>query len=63
MEDTGLTEKSADVLQRMESMLALGMDDPARPEILDDPPRKLLLSTQVLQVVNTHVSRSTFHLV
>jgi len=56
MEDSGLTEKSADVLHRMETMLALGMDDPARPEILDDPPRKLLLSTQVLQVVNTHVS-------
>jgi len=55
MEDTGMTEKSADVLHRMESMLALGMDDPARPEILDDPPRKLLLSTQVLQVVNVHV--------
>jgi hypothetical protein len=56
MEDSGLTEKSADVLHRMETMLALGMDDSARPEILDDPPRKLLLSTQVLQVVNTHVS-------
>jgi hypothetical protein len=55
MEDTGLTGKSADVLHRMETMLALGMDDPARPEILDDPPRKLLLSTQVLQVVNAHV--------
>lgn len=56
MEDSGLTEKSADVLHRMESMLALGIDDPARPDILDDPPRKLLLSTQVLQVVNAHVS-------
>jgi hypothetical protein len=56
IEDSGLTEKSADVLHRMETMLALGIDDPARPEILDDPPRKLLLSTQVLQVVNVHVS-------
>jgi hypothetical protein len=58
IEDSGLTEKSADVLHRMETMLALGIDDPARPEILDDPPRKLLLSTQVLQIVNVHVRYS-----
>ena len=57
-EDTGLTEKSADVLHRMEQMLALGIDDPARPDILDDPPRKLLLSTQVLQVVDANVSKA-----
>jgi len=56
LEDPDHTEKSVDVLHRMETMLALGIDDPARPEILDDPPRKLLLSAQVLQVVNTHVS-------
>ena len=51
-------QKSEDVFKRMDDLLALGPDDPARPEILDDPPRKLLLSTQVLQVVNTHASHS-----
>jgi hypothetical protein len=56
LEDRGMSERSAEVLGRMESMLALGPDDPARPEVLDDPPRKLLLSTQVLQVVNINVS-------
>lgn len=54
--DGELTEKSKDVLKRMDDLLALGPDDPARPEMLDDPPRKLVLSSQVLQVVNTHVS-------
>lgn len=51
-----MSQKSRDVLKRVDDLLAMGPDDPARPEILDDPPRKLLSSTQVLQVVNTHVS-------
>lgn len=52
------SQKSKDALRKMEDLLDMGPDDPARPEILDDPPRKLILSTQVLQVVNTHVRRS-----
>jgi hypothetical protein len=52
-----LPPKSMNVLQRMNDLLALSPDDPARPDILDDPPRKLLLATQVLQIVNVHVSR------
>jgi hypothetical protein len=50
-----LPQKSIDVLTRMDKLLALGPDDPARPDILDDPPRKLLAATQVLQVVNVNV--------
>lgn len=50
-----LPQKSKEVLRRMDDLLAMGPDDPARPDILDDPPRKLLLSTQILQVVNVHV--------
>lgn len=42
----------------MDGMLALPPNDPSRPDFLDDPPRKLLLSQQVLQVVNMHVSWS-----
>lgn len=53
--DTG---HQSDALRRLDEILALGPDDPKRPDMLDDPPRKLLLSTQVLQVVNTHVSRA-----
>ncbi|WWC62483.1 uncharacterized protein I303_105079 [Kwoniella dejecticola CBS 10117] len=55
-----LDQRSKDVLTRMDAVLALGPDDPARPEILDDPPRKLLLSTQVLQVVNTHTVKDRY---
>ncbi len=53
-----LPARSLQVLERMDEVLALESDDPARPEMLDDPPRKLLLATQVLQVVNAHVSLS-----
>jgi hypothetical protein len=52
----GLPEKSKAILSRMDHLLSMGPDNPARPDILDDPPRKLLLATQVLQVVNVHVS-------
>lgn len=51
-----LPQKSMDVLNRMDDLLALAPDDPARPDILDDPPRKLILATQTLQVVNVNVS-------
>ena len=51
-----LPQRSLEILSRMDDILALAPDDPARPDILDDPPRKLLLATQVLQVVNAHVS-------
>ena len=54
-----LPDKSKEILRRMDDLLELGPDDPARPDILDDPPRKLLLSTQILQVVNAHVSGSS----
>ncbi|WVQ80725.1 hypothetical protein IAT38_002830 [Cryptococcus sp. DSM 104549] len=55
-----LTEKSVEVLRRMDKVLAMGPDDPARPEILDDPPRKFLLSAQILQVVNVHTVKDRF---
>ncbi|OCF40196.1 hypothetical protein I317_06021 [Kwoniella heveanensis CBS 569] len=55
-----LPRKSEDVLNRMDEVLAMGPDDPARPDILDDPPRKLLLSTQILQVVNVHTVKDRY---
>ncbi|WVQ72844.1 hypothetical protein IAR50_002405 [Cryptococcus sp. DSM 104548] len=55
-----LPEKSVKVLQRMDEVLALGPDDPARPEILDDPPRKFLMSAQILQVVNANTVKDRF---
>jgi hypothetical protein len=54
-----LHPRSMEVLNRMDHVLAMTPDDPARPEILDDPPRKLLLATQVLQVVNVNVGTQT----
>lgn len=55
-EPVALPDKSKEILRRMDDLLELGPDDPARPDVLDDPPRKMLLSTQILQVVNAHVS-------
>ncbi|WWC70689.1 uncharacterized protein I206_104640 [Kwoniella pini CBS 10737] len=60
IQEEHLDQRSKDVLNRMDAVLALGPDDPARPEILDDPPRKLLLSTQILQVVNTHTVKDRY---
>ncbi|KAL7423227.1 hypothetical protein Q5752_002527 [Cryptotrichosporon argae] len=59
-EEHRIPPKSLDVLSRMDEVLALQPDDPARPEMLDDPPRKLLLATQVLQVVNVHTVKDRF---
>ncbi|KAK4686095.1 hypothetical protein P7C73_g4037, partial [Tremellales sp. Uapishka_1] len=59
-ETTTLPPRSMQVLNRMDDVLALGPDDPSRPEILDDPPRKLLLATQVLQVVNVHTVKDRY---
>ncbi|KAK8858513.1 hypothetical protein IAR55_002740 [Kwoniella newhampshirensis] len=58
--DDVLPQKSMDVLSRMDEVLALGPDDPDRPDILDDPPRKLLLASQVLQVVNVHTVKDRY---
>jgi hypothetical protein len=55
-EDAVQGSKSALAHQKLNEMIAMGPDDPSRPEMLDDPPRKLLLSTQVLQVINANVS-------
>jgi hypothetical protein len=59
IEEEPLPSKNVDVLHRMDELLAMEHDNPARPDILDDPPRKLLLATQILQVVNVHVSPLT----
>ena len=48
--------RSKDISKIMDHLLSLGPDHPSRPDILNDPPRKLLLRGQVLQVVNAHVS-------
>lgn len=54
---TTMPSRSRDVLRRMDAMLLMSAEDPERPDFLDDPPRKLLLSQQVLQVVNAQVSQ------
>lgn len=59
-EDGAQDQKAIAVHRKLEAVLAMGPDDPSRPELLDDPPRKLLLSTQVLQVVNGNVSPEWF---
>lgn len=58
--DVGLPRKSVDVLNRMDDLLALTPDNPARPDMLDDPPRKLLAATQILQVVNINTAKDRF---
>jgi hypothetical protein len=55
-----LPEESVEVLQRMDNLLALPGNDPKRPDLLDDPPRKLLLAQQVLQVVNSHTVKDRY---
>ncbi|ODO05594.1 hypothetical protein I350_04652 [Cryptococcus amylolentus CBS 6273] len=59
-EERALPEKSVEVLKKMDEVLALGPDDPARPEILDDPPRKFLMCAQILQVVNANTVKDRF---
>ncbi|ORY31383.1 hypothetical protein BCR39DRAFT_558172 [Naematelia encephala] len=59
-EEEKLPPKSVGILKRMDNLLALSADDPVRPDILDDPPRKLFLATQVLQVVNAHTAKDRF---
>ncbi|WVO15789.1 hypothetical protein L204_103451 [Cryptococcus depauperatus] len=55
-----LSGKSRQILRRMSEVLAMGPDDLERPEILDDPPRKFLLSAQVLQIVNANTVKDRF---
>ncbi|ORX40181.1 hypothetical protein BD324DRAFT_679226 [Kockovaella imperatae] len=47
-------------MKRLDDLLTLSSDDPSRPDLLDDPPRKLLLAHQVLQVVNSHTVKDRF---
>jgi hypothetical protein len=51
-------ERDQGVIRRMSAILELEADDPARPDVLDDPPRKLVLAMQVWQVVDENVSAS-----
>lgn len=55
-----LAIKSQAVISRMNALLALPPDDPSRPDFLDDPPRKLLLAQQVLQVVNSQTVKDRY---
>jgi hypothetical protein len=55
-----LPPRSREVLRRMEGVLSLPANDPSRPDFLDDPPRKLLLSQQVLQVVNMNTVKDRY---
>ena len=56
--EEGRTSQAEDMGQKFKKldwMMGLNSEDPARPDLLDDPPRKLLLAHQVLQVVNSQV--------
>ncbi|CAK9785052.1 hypothetical protein CC85DRAFT_262974 [Cutaneotrichosporon oleaginosum] len=55
-----LPPRSREVLRRMDGVLSLPANDPSRPDFLDDPPRKLLLSQQVLQVVNVNTVKDRY---
>ncbi|KGB74832.1 hypothetical protein CNBG_0670 [Cryptococcus deuterogattii R265] len=55
-----LPKKTLDILRRMDEVLTLGPEHPARPEMLDDPPRKFLKSSQILQVVNANIVKDRF---
>ena len=59
-EEASRSDGSWTRLDALKKMLALNGDDPDRPEILDDPPRKLLLAHQVLQVVNQHTAKDRY---
>ncbi len=52
----GTSQKTQQVIQRLDDVLALSPDDADRPDVLDDPPRRLVLCSPMLQVVNGHVS-------
>jgi hypothetical protein len=45
------------MMNKLNAVLALAPD--ARPDVLDDPPRRLVMSLPVRQVVNHNVSRET----
>lgn len=45
------------MMDKLNAVLALAPD--ARPDVLDDPPRRLVMSLPVRQVVNSHVSSGT----
>jgi hypothetical protein len=51
-----MSAASQRVIKRLETVLALAPEDPDRPDVLDDPPRRLVLCSPMLQVVNGHVS-------
>ncbi|KAJ6625567.1 hypothetical protein B0H10DRAFT_2001931 [Mycena sp. CBHHK59/15] len=48
------------VLERLEENLARGSRSPMWASVIDDPPRKLLLSSPVLQVVNANTVKDRF---
>ena len=48
------------VLERLDEMLARGTTSPMWASALDDPPRKLILSSLVLQVVNPNTVKDRF---
>ncbi|KAL1412940.1 hypothetical protein Q8F55_000689 [Vanrija albida] len=56
----GLSQTSTDVLNRMDNLLTVSGQDPAQANLLDDPPRKLLLAQQVLQVVNVNTVKDRY---
>jgi len=48
------------VLERLDEMLGRGLRSPMWASAIDDPPRKLLLSSPVLQVVNSNTVKDRF---
>ncbi|KAF8530419.1 Sec7 domain-containing protein, partial [Hysterangium stoloniferum] len=48
------------ILQRLDSVLSRNIQDPSMITLLDDPPRKLLVSSSVTQVVDSESIRDRF---
>ena len=56
----GAPSQGSIVLERLDEMLGRGIRSPMWASAIDDPPRKLLLSSPVLQVVNSNTVKDRF---
>ncbi|OCH89006.1 hypothetical protein OBBRIDRAFT_826798 [Obba rivulosa] len=54
------TGQSAVVMERLDEILGRGSKGSSWPSVLDDPPRKLVLSSPVLQVTNANTVKDRF---
>jgi serine/arginine repetitive matrix protein 2 len=60
LERTSLRTPGMTILERLDELLGHGSRGPTSSTFVDDPPRKLLLSSQVLQVANSNTVKDRF---